>query len=124
MNVYKKTWEKWGDLQWLMVIEECSELQKSIVKFLRSRNADREREIAEEIADVEIMIGQLRARSSKFNWLINEFKRTKLNRLKKLLKDERKGYLTFETSWGSVTLKKKKAKAGSHERATDKRDWL
>lgn len=108
-DLYKKAWAKWGDLQWLMVIEECSELQKAIVKYLRKKDIEREAHIAEECADVEIMLGQLRARSYLFNAQVNYYKREKLLRLADLLKtpaELKKEYLTFKTTWGKVTLKK------------------
>lgn len=58
-KIYKKAIEKWGeDLQISMVFEEMAELQKELCKNLRGR--DNKLEIAEEVADVEIMLEQLK----------------------------------------------------------------
>jgi NTP pyrophosphatase (non-canonical NTP hydrolase) len=66
MNEHKQAQEiltaaisKYGkQAQMLMVLEEMSELQKEICKNFRGKNNTEE--IADEIADVEIMLGQLR----------------------------------------------------------------
>jgi hypothetical protein len=58
-KVYAAALEKWGEgMQGLVAIEELSELQKEICK--RFRGADNIDAIAEEIADVTIMLEQLR----------------------------------------------------------------
>ena len=125
-SLYKKAWKKWGDLQWLMVIEECSELQKAIVKYMREKTVEREAHIAEEIADVEIMIGQLRSRSKLFNSQADYQKRKKLVRLSELLTPYNpRDYLSFKTSWGKVTIKKdgfKKREPSPMSRKTG--EWL
>lgn len=54
--------EKYGaDKQEDMVIEECSELIKAILKFRRSntKNEDLREAVIDEIADVSIMVAQL-----------------------------------------------------------------
>ena len=57
--IYNKMIEKYGQKdQMLIAVEECSELQKAILKFLRGRC--NQIEIAEEMADVEIMLEQLK----------------------------------------------------------------
>lgn len=58
-KVYAAALEKWGEgMQCLVAIEQLSELQKEICK--RFRGADNIGSIAEEIADVTIMLEQLR----------------------------------------------------------------
>ena len=65
-EIYKKTISKYGaELQALVAIEEMSELIKAIIKIKRKIAKDEnflgEREnLIEEIADVEIMIEQLK----------------------------------------------------------------
>ena len=62
----KKEWEilaaavaTWGkDAQAKMLLEEMAELQKEICKAWRGK--DNEVEIAEEVADVEIMLAQIK----------------------------------------------------------------
>lgn len=59
MNVYEKALAHYGaEAQTLMMFEEMSELQKELCK--RSRGADNIDSIAEEIADVEIMLEQMK----------------------------------------------------------------
>lgn len=48
-----------SDMQRLIVIEELSELQKAIIKQIRKPCLENVRNIAEEIADVYIMLKQL-----------------------------------------------------------------
>lgn len=58
MSIYQGAIAKWGeDAQMKMVLEEMSELQKEICKLWRGK--DNRDAIAEEVADVEIMLGQL-----------------------------------------------------------------
>ena len=58
-RVYSAAIEKWGaSAQILMVFEEMSELQKELCKNARGKK--NLAEIAEEIADVEIMLAQLK----------------------------------------------------------------
>lgn len=48
----------WGEpLQWLMVLEETAELAAKVAQMLRGRHVSDEA-IAEEVADVLIMMGQ------------------------------------------------------------------
>ena len=69
-----------------MAIEEMAELTQALSKCKR----EKEHNVEEEIADVEIMISQLRLMIDKFdNDKIDNIKETKLNRLKELLIDER-----------------------------------
>ncbi|SDX85740.1 nucleoside triphosphate pyrophosphohydrolase family protein [Tepidimicrobium xylanilyticum] len=58
-EVYKQALEKWGaEGQITMVFEEMAELQKELCKSLRGK--ENRIEIAEEIADVEIMLEQMK----------------------------------------------------------------
>lgn len=59
MQLYKQLIKSLGSKhQILIAIEELSELQKELIKYLR--NKDNQDHIAEEMADVYIMLYQLR----------------------------------------------------------------
>lgn len=59
-SIYKEAEEKWGMYSQLnQMAEECSELAVAISHLLRNRPEAID-EIIEEMADVEIMIGQLK----------------------------------------------------------------
>ena len=81
-RLYKKALRCWGAYAQIdMVIEECSELIQAFQKAKRGKNnLDN---IFEEIADVEIMIEQMRCLYG--NVEINEWKQVKLNKLYNLL---------------------------------------
>lgn len=58
-KIYRAALAAWGaDAQTLMVFEEMSELQKELCKAARGK--DNTEQIAEEIADVEIMLEQMK----------------------------------------------------------------
>ena len=58
VEIYRAAIELWGpEAQTLMVFEEMSELQKELCKNARGRQ--NKEAIAEEIADVLIMLGQM-----------------------------------------------------------------
>ncbi len=58
LRVFKNAVTQWGvDAQLNQAIEECAELIQAINKFRRINDRDN---LLEEIADVEIMIGQLK----------------------------------------------------------------
>ena len=61
-NLYREALDKWGaDKQILKTGEECAELQHAIFRYLLSGDySTAANAIAEEIADVEIMLEQLR----------------------------------------------------------------
>ena len=87
-NLYKDAIAKFGQvMQITMFFEEASELIKELTKELRGKG-NREN-IAEEIADVEIMLEQLKTIFNN-NDLIQEFKIEKLKRLEKILKNKNK----------------------------------
>ena len=78
------------DSQQLKTVEECSELIKAIIK-LRFANTEAEREIirdaiAEETADVEIMLHQMQMIFRNFD-KVREYREKKLERLERRLKD-------------------------------------
>ena len=83
MSIYQGAIAKWGeDAQMKMVLEEMSELQKEICKLWRGK--DNRDAIAEEVADVEIMLGQLQVMLEIFED-VDKYKREKLLRLQRRL---------------------------------------
>ena len=77
-ELYKKAIERWGiESQVGMVIEECSELITTICHAQRDRATIID--IAQEVADVEIMCGQLREIIG--NDIVTQCKKEKLIRL-------------------------------------------
>lgn len=79
-EVLEKAIFKFGhNMQHDGAIEEMAELTKEIVKWKRYKN--NEDAIAEEIADVEIMLEQLKIMHSN-SFQVEEWKKTKLDRLK------------------------------------------
>ena len=78
-KVYDKAIAKWGKTaQLIMFIEEASELTKELTKDLR--NQGDKKAIIEEIADVEIMLEQLKI-IYKCSSPLEEIKKIKLARL-------------------------------------------
>lgn len=56
-RIFKELIDKYGDKQVIVAIEELSELQKELCKYLRGKgNVDN---ITEELADAQIMINQM-----------------------------------------------------------------
>jgi translation initiation factor 2 alpha subunit (eIF-2alpha) len=55
-EIYRQAIDKWGQIT--MVFEEMAELQKELCKSLRGK--ENRIEIAEEMADVEIMLEQMK----------------------------------------------------------------
>ena len=84
-ELYKKVVEHFGIIsQTDMAIEECAELIVAIRHGFRNKAT--KNNIASEIADVEIMCGQLRYIIG--NDIVDQYKQEKIIRLKKLLKDK------------------------------------
>lgn len=79
---------KWGIYaQIYLLFEEMAELQKAVVKHLRYACPDSKwskDEIAEEIADVEIMLHQMKV-SYDIKEQVETIREEKLNRLQKIL---------------------------------------
>jgi len=85
-QLYKKAIEKWGkEAQILMLFEEMAELQKAVCKLNRTVNGGDLNIVIDEIADVEIMIEQLRELLHIQESLIDFVKKQKLERLEELL---------------------------------------
>lgn len=89
-EIYLKAIDKWGkQLQMVLLMEEMSELAKEVSKRIRGK-PDYDH-MAEEIVDVEIMLGQLKLIGSKeytkFDENINSHKKRKIRRLEKLVRD-------------------------------------
>lgn len=86
-TIYEEALEKWGaDAQVHMAIEEMAELIVKLAKYTRNVNGSSNAEVAEEIADVEIMMKQLRLIFNSA--LVNDFIATKLKRLRGILEGE------------------------------------
>ena len=84
MNILKRAIEVYGiDSQMDMLLEECAELIVATNKVKR-RKGDALQNFFEEIADVEIMIAQMREYWG--NEKIDKWKKEKLKRLGELLK--------------------------------------
>jgi len=69
-----------------MLVEECSELIKAIMKLRRKRNGESLIEFLEELIDVEIMINQMKIFYDKD--LLQTIKTKKLEKLQKLLEEQ------------------------------------
>lgn len=84
-QLYQDAIDFFGDLsQKVMVIEEMSELTKELCKELRDRgNIDH---IAEELADVEITLAQIKLIYG-IDELVQQHKEFKLNRFANIMKD-------------------------------------
>lgn len=82
-QIYKKALDKWGtQAQITMVFEEMAELQKELCKNLRGN--DMVEDIAEEIADVEIMLEQMKI-IFEIEEDVKKFKEFKIERLAETL---------------------------------------
>lgn len=89
-KVYIKAIETYGEeAQINMVFEEMAELQKELCKYLRKKDTrnkiDLIPSIAEEIADVEIMLDQMKL-LFEIESAVEKFKTMKVDRLKERLK--------------------------------------
>ena len=83
-ELYRRAIDTYGpDAQTRMVMEEMAELQKELCK--NSRGADNLESIAEEIADVEIMLEQMMVLHDCES-LVAGYKKYKLDRLEERLK--------------------------------------
>ena len=87
-KIYHTAINKWGvGLQLGMLMEECAELIQATHKVMRKGEVEQWEQLAEEMADVEIMIEQLKL---TINWQSLEektesYKEAKLLRLKELV---------------------------------------
>ena len=82
--IYRKALQYWGtEIQIVMAIEEMAELTKELTKFLRGKQ--NRLNICEEIADVEIMISQIKEAFDKGE--VKNLKERKLERLKRMIEE-------------------------------------
>lgn len=81
-RIYKKAIDTWGeDSQITMIFEEMAELQKELCKYLRGEESPEHKiAIAEEIADVEIMLEQMKI-IFNLEGAVNKHKEYKIFRL-------------------------------------------
>ena len=85
-NICKKAVKVFGkDVQEMMFIEECGELFQALSK---KRRGFKDANIAEEIADVEIMLEQLK-QCHGCHIQVNDHKRKKLDKLKSMVEGVR-----------------------------------
>lgn len=86
-EIYKAAIDKYGkNQQMMMCIEEMSELAKELCKNIRGRS--NEENIAEEIADVQIMLNQMMI-IHKCETAVYFWEDEKLQRLKKRIEQEK-----------------------------------
>lgn len=90
-TIYQKALDKWGlKLQLIVAIEECSELIHSITRWLRCWDSYEDAYpscVAEEIADLELMMEQIKQSRTYLREEIKVYKDSKLKRLGKMLDD-------------------------------------
>lgn len=86
-ELYKKCIEKWGlPSQLLMLVEECTELSTATLHLLRKNKGFHGKKInhlAEEIADVELMINQI---CSYYPGIRETITRHKIRKKRRLIK--------------------------------------
>jgi NTP pyrophosphatase (non-canonical NTP hydrolase) len=84
IKVYKKAIEKWGvTAQLEMAQEEATELALAVRKFIRKQDGQSFAGMADEIADVEIMIEQIKFIYPEIAGVIEVQKKLKIERLEK-----------------------------------------
>lgn len=94
IELYKDASELWGDKsQFEMAQEEATELALAIRKFVRKSNIETQLNLAEEIADVEIMIEQMEYINKGLRSQANIIKISKLQRLRRRIDNN-----TFESN--------------------------
>lgn len=83
-ELYERTIKTWGEKsQFEMAQEEATELALAVRKFIRKGNDKTFQDLAGEIADVEIMIEQMKLMEKSLPMVIDEIKFQKLERLEK-----------------------------------------
>jgi NTP pyrophosphatase (non-canonical NTP hydrolase) len=84
-ELYAEAIKLWGEnLQLIMAIEEMAELTKAITKYIRGKPDYHLKYITEEIADVEIMLEQLKYIFQNSN-MVERIKQEKLLKLKLMI---------------------------------------
>jgi NTP pyrophosphatase (non-canonical NTP hydrolase) len=82
-EIFEKAIEVWGVRSQLeMAQEESTELALAIRKFIRQQNDEKFDDMIGEIADVEIMISQLKLMFPAIQEKVDTMKSFKINRLK------------------------------------------
>lgn len=85
-DLYMRSIKLWGvESQVRMAFEEMGELTQAICKMQRGCTLQRYRNLCEEIADLEIVMGQIREIFNVDEDLVNKYKEEKLERYKKKL---------------------------------------
>ena len=86
LSLLQRAISQWGeDAQMKMVLEEMSELQKEICKMWRGK--DNRDATAEEVADVEIMLDQLKLMLD-IPYQVEQHRQNKLQRLQERLEEK------------------------------------
>jgi len=105
MSIYLRAFHTWGiELQLLKTVEELSELQKAIARYLIKRCIERDQrifkkadfwdindltnDIVEEIVDCEIMLNQLKEYFDEN--VYNQYRTEKIIKLRRLLTESEK----------------------------------
>lgn len=89
-DIYERALEKWGHLSQLeMAQEEATELALAVRKHIRKNNEETFMAMCNEIADVEIMIEQLKGMFLSCDENVERFKKFKLERLAKRIEEDR-----------------------------------
>jgi len=97
-ELYEKALEKWGaDSQVDMLIEEMAELTQVLLHIRRENRDVTVEELSDEIADVEIMLEQVKVITS-CDYLVEASFEKKLKKLKKYLKAEKQEVRKDETT--------------------------
>ena len=83
-EIYSQAASLWGSGNQVdMMIEEASELTKALLKFRREPSPEKMLDVVQEIADVEIMLEQMKLMFDRIDNNIEIFKKAKLERLQK-----------------------------------------
>ncbi|OPC36183.1 hypothetical protein [Elizabethkingia miricola] len=83
-EIYLKAIKKWGiRSQYEMAQEEATELALAVRKHIRHNNIESFSNLAEEIADVEIMIEQLKLMNPTLGLAVDQIKTSKIERLER-----------------------------------------
>lgn len=95
-KLYLRAIRKWGyKFQLIMLMEECAELIHATSKLIRHGDKQSIENIAEEMADVEIMIEQIKMNT---DWelleeKVQEFKEQKLHKLRGMVNENKESEL-------------------------------
>ena len=90
MDVYDRAIEHYGrEKQCMMTAEECAELIQALSKALRYDGESFIRQVAEEVADVEIMLEQVKRMFGLSPYMVDEYKNIKLARLEWYIKQDK-----------------------------------